>query len=151
MAPPDCIPVSEEVLTEWAMSCVHVNHLGTLIQRELLPHGEHARSIDLADQIARGARTFGSELHQQGARYSNAPIKAPRCIQIQDELAARWAEECIHIYKLGTSIERELPRTGGYARVIDLLGRVTRRALTIVDALIQHGAEPTVPWLDETM
>lgn len=35
--PPGRIQISEVLLTEWATSCVHIDHLGTLIQNELRP------------------------------------------------------------------------------------------------------------------
>ena len=146
MAPPDWIQISEELLTEWALSCVHIDHLGTLIQTELQSHGEHARAVDLAERVARSALALCKELRQHGARGSNARIETPRRIQIREEVASLWAQNCTQIYILGTLITKELPRDRTRARAIDLTDRVTRRAWTIVSELIQHGASPPEDW-----
>ena len=47
--------IPKELLTRWANSCIHMNHLGTLILRELPPTKEHARAIDLAERARRRA------------------------------------------------------------------------------------------------
>jgi hypothetical protein len=143
MAPPEGIRISEELLTEWAMSCTLINHLGTLIQRELTPGGEHVRAIDLAERAERSAWTLRAELRQHGARNSNARIEKPQCIRIREDLPTRWAANSIHIYNLGTLIYRELPRDRTYGRAIDLAGRVIRRAWKIYSELLQHGADPS--------
>jgi hypothetical protein len=148
MAPPKCIRISEELLTEWAMSCVRIIHLVTLIQRELPPGGEHVRAIDLAGRVEDSASTLFAELRQHGARNSNARIENPQCIQIPIDLPTRWAENCIHIYNLGTLINRELPRDRIHCRAIDLAGRVIRRASTMYSELLQHGANPSSVDLD---
>jgi hypothetical protein len=44
-----------------------MNHLGTLIQRELIPNKEHARAIDLAERARRRAWTLFNELLEHGA------------------------------------------------------------------------------------
>jgi hypothetical protein len=62
------IQISEELLTQWAESCIHMNHLGTLIQRELSPNKEHARAIDLAERMRRRAWTLLNELFEHGAQ-----------------------------------------------------------------------------------
>ena len=60
--------ISEEQLTRWAESCLHMNHLGTLIQRELPATPEHARAIDLAERARRRAWELFNELLKYGAR-----------------------------------------------------------------------------------
>jgi hypothetical protein len=60
--------ISEELLTRWAESCLHMNHLGTLIQRELSPGKENARAIDLAERARRRAWTLFNELLKHGAK-----------------------------------------------------------------------------------
>jgi len=87
MAPPDCIQISEELLTEWAMSCVHINHLGTLIQRELAQRGVHARAVDLAERAGRSAWALRNEFGQHGARNSDATIENPKYISIPENVA----------------------------------------------------------------
>jgi hypothetical protein len=140
MATPGCILVSEELLTEWSLSCVHINHLGTLLQKELRRDGEHANAIDLAERVGQRAWALHEELRQHGARNSNAKIQTPQCIQLREELTTRWAENCADIYSLGSILDRELPRNRTYARAIDLAGRAKRRAWTIYSELVQNGA-----------
>jgi hypothetical protein len=41
--------ISEEQLTRWAESCLRMNHLGTLIQRELKASKENARAGELGN------------------------------------------------------------------------------------------------------
>ena len=118
-----------------------MNHLGTLIQRELPPTDEHARAIDLAERARRSAWDLFNELRQHGARSSNASIEAPQRIQVFGELPNRWAESCMEIYKLGTFISGELPRDITHARAIGLASRVARRAWGIFSDLIQNGAK----------
>jgi hypothetical protein len=140
MATPGCIPVSEELLTEWSLSCVHINHLGTLLQKELRHDGEHANAIDLAERLGQRAWALHKELRQHGARNSNAKIQTPQCIQLREELPTRWAESCADIYNFGSILNSELPRNRTYARAIDLAGRVERRAWTMYSELVQNGA-----------
>jgi len=45
-----------------------MNHLGTLIQRELPPTEKNARAIDLAERARRRAFELFNELIQHGAR-----------------------------------------------------------------------------------
>jgi hypothetical protein len=141
MATPGCIPVSEELITEWSLSCMHINHLGTLLQKELRRDGEHANAIDLAERVGQRAWTLHEELRQHGARNSNAKIQTPQCIQLREELPTRWAESCADIYSLGSVLNRELPRNRTYARAIDLADRVKRRAWTMYSELVQNGAK----------
>ena len=151
MAPPDCVQISEELLTRWSLSCVHINHLGTLLQRELQRNGEYARLIDLAERIARTAWDLSCDLRQHGARNSNALIETPRLIQVQDELPTRWAEDCVLMYNTATLVGRGLPRSRDFIRVIDLAERATRRAWAICSELMQHGARPAGLFLDKLM
>ncbi len=60
--------ISEEQLTRWAESCLHMNRLSTLIQRELPPSKENARAIDLAERARRRAWELFNELLKHGAR-----------------------------------------------------------------------------------
>lgn len=60
--------IPEELLTKWAESCLHMNHLGTLVQRELQPIREHARAIDLSERARRRAWTLFNELLAHGAK-----------------------------------------------------------------------------------
>jgi hypothetical protein len=60
--------ISEELLTRWAESCLYMNHLGTLIQRELSPSKENARAIDLVERARRRAWTLFNELLKYGAK-----------------------------------------------------------------------------------
>ena len=62
------IRLSEDLLTRWAESCIHLNHLGALIQRELSPTKENARAIDLAERARRRAWTLLIELFEHGAK-----------------------------------------------------------------------------------
>ncbi len=39
--------ISEELLTRWAESCLHMNHLNTFVQRELPSNEKNARALDL--------------------------------------------------------------------------------------------------------
>ncbi len=59
------IPI--EVLTRWAESCLHMNHLGTLIQRELPNTREHARAIEFTERARGGAWSLLNELFDLGA------------------------------------------------------------------------------------
>lgn len=141
MVSPGGIQVSEEVLTEWSLSCAHMNHLGTLIQKELRCIGEHTSAIDLAERVGQRAWTLHQELRQYGARNSNAKIQTPQRIQIRGELPTRWVEACNDIYSLGSILSRDLPRNRTYARAIDLADRVKRRAWTMYSELVQNGAK----------
>jgi len=64
----EILQIPEELLTQWANSCLHMNHLGTLIQRELQPTKEHARAIDLAERARRRAWILFNELLEHGAK-----------------------------------------------------------------------------------
>jgi hypothetical protein len=58
--------ISQEVLTRWAESCLHMNHLGTLLQREL-DAGDKVRAKDLAERARRRAWSLLNELFDAGA------------------------------------------------------------------------------------
>ena len=60
--------IPEELLTRRAESCLHMDHLGTLIQRELLPNKHNARAIDLVERARRRAWVLINELMEHGAR-----------------------------------------------------------------------------------
>jgi hypothetical protein len=45
-----------------------MNHLGTLLGRELAPTEEHARAIDLAERARRRAWELFNELVERGAK-----------------------------------------------------------------------------------
>jgi len=60
--------VTEELLTRWAESCLHMGHLGTLIQRELQPNEKNARALDLARRASERAFALFSELLENGAQ-----------------------------------------------------------------------------------
>jgi hypothetical protein len=143
MAPTDSIQLSEEFLTRWAMSCVHIDHLGTLIQTELARTNEQDPAIDLAERARRRALALFSELRQQGARNTNAHLEVHQILQISRDLLDRWAESCVEIYRLGTLISQDIVQDIAHARAIDLAGRATRRAWEILSDLIQHGAKTT--------
>jgi hypothetical protein len=64
----ELVQIPGELLTQWAISCLHMNHLGTLIQRELRPTKEHARAIDLAERARRRAWILFNELLEHGAK-----------------------------------------------------------------------------------
>lgn len=60
------IEVSREALGAWAESCLHMNHLGTLVQREL-DSGDLNRARDLAERARRRAWDLLNELFAAGA------------------------------------------------------------------------------------
>jgi len=60
--------VSQELLTGWARSCLHMQNLGTLIRRELPPTEKSTRALDLADRIEQRAWTLFNELLEHGAK-----------------------------------------------------------------------------------
>jgi hypothetical protein len=60
--------ISEKLLTRWAESCLHMNHLGTLIQRELPASENNARAIDLAERARRRAWELFNDLIEHGAK-----------------------------------------------------------------------------------
>lgn len=58
--------VSIEQLTAWAESCIAMNHLGTLVQREL-EAGDTARASELAERARRRAWVLLNDLFAAGA------------------------------------------------------------------------------------
>jgi len=60
-----CIP--RAVLTRWADSCLSINHLGTLVGRELKSNLENARAIDLMERARVRACKLFDELVAHGA------------------------------------------------------------------------------------
>ena len=75
----EVVEIPKELLSRWAEICLHMNHLGTLIQREIQQKGssgggkrtrlevEHARAIDLAERARRRAWILFNELLEHGA------------------------------------------------------------------------------------
>jgi len=62
----DQIEISRSLLTEWAESLLHINHHGTLIQREL-ESGNIKRATDLAERARRRAWKLFNEMLEHGA------------------------------------------------------------------------------------
>ena len=60
--------IPDELLTRWAETCLHMNHLGTLLERELTLNGKNARAIDLAERARRRAWELFNELLELGAK-----------------------------------------------------------------------------------
>jgi hypothetical protein len=58
------IPVAQ--LTAWAESCLSINHLGTLVQREL-ESKSYARAAELSERARKRAWALFNELLAQGA------------------------------------------------------------------------------------
>jgi hypothetical protein len=75
----EVVEIPKELLTRWAESCLHMNHLGTLLKWEIQqkgssgggsrthPEAERARAIDLAERARRRAWTLFNELLAHGA------------------------------------------------------------------------------------
>jgi hypothetical protein len=75
----EVVEIPKELLTRWAESCLHMSHLGTLVQREIQqkgtsgggkrmrPGADHARAIDLAERARRRAWILFYELLAHGA------------------------------------------------------------------------------------
>jgi hypothetical protein len=62
-------------------------------------------------------------------------------IQVSRELLTRWAENCLHMNHLGTLVQREITKTRGNARTLDLAERARTRAWILFNELIAHGAK----------
>lgn len=60
------MPASDDQLTRWAESLIHVNHLGTLVQREIAA-GHLERARDLAERGRNRAWTMLNEMFAAGA------------------------------------------------------------------------------------
>ena len=65
MTPDAAIQVPVEVLSRWADSCLHMNHLGTLTQREL-EAGNFPRAHDLSERARIRAWSLLNELFDLG-------------------------------------------------------------------------------------
>jgi hypothetical protein len=60
------MPASNDQLTRWADSLIHVNHLNTLVQREIAG-GRLARAAGLSERARRRAWTMFNEMIAAGA------------------------------------------------------------------------------------
>lgn len=60
------MPATDEQLTAWAESCLHMNHHGTLISRAL-EAGDITRARDLTERARRRAWTMFNEMVVAGA------------------------------------------------------------------------------------
>lgn len=58
--------ISIEQLTAWAGTCLAMNHLGTLVQREI-EAGDNARAARLSERARKRAWTLLNELFAAGA------------------------------------------------------------------------------------
>jgi hypothetical protein len=63
---PDEITISRAQLTAWADSLLHMNHHGTLVQREIAG-GNSERASDLAERARKRAWIMLNELFSHGA------------------------------------------------------------------------------------
>jgi len=71
--------VSLEQLTLWAENTLHINHLGTLVQREIAG-GKLDRAAELTERARRRASTMLNEMFAAGATKPEGycePDKAP--------------------------------------------------------------------------
>jgi hypothetical protein len=59
-------PISKEQLTRWADSCLHINHLNTLVQREIATHSLE-RAVDLSERARKRAWELLNEMFAAGA------------------------------------------------------------------------------------
>lgn len=62
----DEVVISKSQLTEWAESLVHMNHHGTLIQREI-PNGDLNRAVQLSERARKRAWKMLNEMFELGA------------------------------------------------------------------------------------
>jgi hypothetical protein len=62
----DEIKISKAQLTAWAESLIHMNHHGTLVQREI-EAGNSTRASDLTERARKRAWEMLNELFQYGA------------------------------------------------------------------------------------
>ena len=63
----DNVAIPKGLLTKWAESCLHMNHHGTMIQRELRPTLENRRAIELAERARKRAWELFNNLLAHGA------------------------------------------------------------------------------------
>ena len=62
----DSVSISKTQLTAWAESLIHMNHHGTLVQREIAA-GNLARASHLAERARKRAWEMLNELFERGA------------------------------------------------------------------------------------
>jgi hypothetical protein len=58
--------ITVEQLTRWADSCLHINHLNTLVQREIAANSP-ARATDLSERARKRAWQMLNEMFAAGA------------------------------------------------------------------------------------
>ena len=63
----DEIKISKALLSEWAESLIHMNHHGTLVQREIAA-GNTERASQLAERARKRAWKMLNEMFQHGAK-----------------------------------------------------------------------------------
>lgn len=61
------MPASDDQLTKWAESCLHANHLNTLVQREIAA-GNLERARELSERARNRAWTLFNEMIAAGGR-----------------------------------------------------------------------------------
>jgi len=61
------LEISEDQLTKWADHCLRMNHLGTLVQREIAA-GHLERAAHLSERARRRAWIVLNEMFEAGAR-----------------------------------------------------------------------------------
>ena len=59
-------PISLDQLTKWADSCLRINHLNTLVQREIATNSLH-RASELSERARRRAWEMLNEMFAAGA------------------------------------------------------------------------------------
>jgi hypothetical protein len=62
----DNVKISKAQLTKWAESLIHINHHGTLVQREIAA-GNTKRASQLAERARKRAWRMLNELFEHGA------------------------------------------------------------------------------------
>jgi hypothetical protein len=63
---PGTTAVSVEQLTQWAEACLSINHLNTLVQREIAANA-YARATELSERARRRAWLMLNEMFAAGA------------------------------------------------------------------------------------
>jgi len=63
------MPASDDQLTQWAESCLHANHLNTLVQREIAA-GNLVRARELSERARNRAWTLFNEMIAAGGKKS---------------------------------------------------------------------------------
>ena len=72
----DEIRISKAQLTEWAESLIHMNHHGTLVQREIAS-GNTDRASNLSERARKRAWKMLNELFAKGGSLLHADLHAP--------------------------------------------------------------------------